>query len=128
MKKNPESCIVIPLDRILQDLQSPEEAVRAKAVRALCPCRSGWEGFEQCWSLLETLTKDASPVVRASALHVFEDASEMENGGYPTNPRENTNEMLRKKRQSRFRPDEDLIDAHQKPDADRSVRRKRPPR
>jgi hypothetical protein len=55
------------------------------------------------------MKKDPSPRVRAVALHLFEDADEMDSSGYPTHRREVVNQMLRTKRLSRMRPfDEDL--------------------
>lgn len=99
------------IDLILLDLQSPDVGVRAKAVRSLCPCRVGATVFEQNLDVVDRLRKDSSPEVRANALHVFEDAMEMESEGLPTNPREATNEMLRTKRASRFRPDEEAAAA-----------------
>lgn len=89
----------------MNDIQSPDSKVRARAVRSLCPCHAGWEVFEQNIGIVNQLKKDPCSKVRANALHVFEDAIEMQSEGYPTNPREITNEMLRTKRSSRFRPD-----------------------
>ena len=110
MKANPPHVCVVPdMDAILRDIESPDETVRASAVRSLCPCRSGWEFFEAYLPLIRQLQKDSSPLVRASALHLFEDADEMETEGLPTNPREVHNEMLRTKRASRFRRDPDDI-------------------
>ena len=78
-------------------------------MRALCPCHSGWQPFEQYLKTVAELQKDESPIVRRAAIHVFEDAGQIESGGYPTNPREVTNEMLRTKRASRFPRDADEI-------------------
>ena len=106
-KKEHAACAVEDLERVLADLQSPEETVRGRAVGSLCPCHAGWQGFEQHMDVVARLKKDPSPSVRARALHVFADAAEMQSSGHPTNPREATNEMLRTKRASRFRPDEE---------------------
>lgn len=65
----------------------------------------GWEAYEQSITLVRRLCKDPDPNVRAAALHVIEDAMQMENCGLPTNPRETTNEMLAARRRSRFAPD-----------------------
>jgi hypothetical protein len=35
------------LARILTEMESPDEAVRAQAVRQLCPCRVSWEVYDQ---------------------------------------------------------------------------------
>ena len=102
-KQKPEHCATTPdVERLGLDLQSPDAATRARAVRALCPCHGGWQLFEQHIQAVVALQKDDCPLVRAAALHVFEDAAEMESGGYPTNPREVTNDMLRTRRASRF--------------------------
>jgi hypothetical protein len=34
-------------ERLVPNLQSPDEVVRGDAVRSLCPCHAGWEAFEQ---------------------------------------------------------------------------------
>lgn len=93
--------------RLRADLESGDEAVRARAVRSVCPCHAGWQPFEAHGDAVARLTKDESPLVRASALHVFEDAAEMESSGLPTHRREATNEMLRTRRQPRFRQNAD---------------------
>jgi hypothetical protein len=95
-------CIQLDPEQLRSELRSSDENVRARAVRALCPCHAGWKPFEQNLELVSQLQKDASPIVRAAALHVFEDAAEIQSSGYPTNPREVSNEMIRKKRASRF--------------------------
>lgn len=107
--KTQHVCVVSDMNAILRDIESPDEAVRAAAVRSLCPCRSGWKLFEAHLPLIRQLQKDSSPLVRASALHLFEDADEMQTEGLPTHPREVHNEMLRTKRASRFRCDPDEI-------------------
>ena len=119
MKEQHAACATVDLERLLVSLQSPDEAIRAKAVRSLCPCRAGWQLFEQHMDIVARLKKDPSPAVRSHALHVFEDAGEMQSNGLPTNPREATNDMLRKKRASRFRPDEEALEAAQKARAER---------
>jgi hypothetical protein len=97
---------LIDPERLEKDLHSPDETARAKAVGSLCPCRVGIGIFQQHLDTVAQFRKDPSPAVRAAALHVFEDAGEMENEGYPTSPRETTNEMLRRRRASRFLPDD----------------------
>jgi hypothetical protein len=65
------------LVRIHTELQSPDEVVRARAVRQLCPCRVPWEVFDQLRKTAQQLQRDPSPLVRASAKHVEEDAREV---------------------------------------------------
>jgi vesicle coat complex subunit len=89
------------LDSILADLQSPDEVTRAKAVRSICPCRMGWDVFQQTMAFADQLRKDPSPIVRRAALHAFEDAYEMDSSGLPTSRQETKNEMLAKKRRMR---------------------------
>jgi hypothetical protein len=66
------------LARIVSEARSTDEALRASAARSLCPCRIGWDGFEQGMEVVARLRKDPSPRVRRQALHVFEDASGMQ--------------------------------------------------
>ena len=63
--------------RILAELQSPDEVVRAKAVRQVCPCRVSWEVFDHLRKVVQHLQRDPSPLVRAYARHVEEDANEV---------------------------------------------------
>jgi hypothetical protein len=65
------------IERILTDLQSAEEVTRANAVRQICPCRMPWEVFERLRKAAKPLHKDPSPLVRANALHIEEDAREV---------------------------------------------------
>ena len=94
------------------DLQVSDEARRGDAVRSLCPCHAGWEAFEQHVSVLFRSLRDRSPVVRAHALHVFEDAARMQSSEdlcYSLEPEE---ERLDEKRaSSRFRSMEDRLEA-----------------
>jgi len=105
-KKNRDACQGIDHERLLCELQSPDEAVRARAVRSLCPCHAGWELFEQHVVAVLRLEKDQSPAVRANALHVFEDAARMISVGDPAYRHQLALEKTRGKRPSRFRPDE----------------------
>jgi hypothetical protein len=95
------------LEQTLADLCSPDETARARAARELCPCRTDWGVFEQTLDTLRRMTKDPSPLVRANALHVFEDAFEIDNQGLPTSPQTITNEMAARRRQMRWRMDDE---------------------
>ena len=112
MAKNHHARSTDPADvsRVLADMVSTDEATRARAVRAVCPCRLGWDRFEQCLDEVKKLQKDPSPAVRGAALHVFEDAYEMDNSGLPTTRQETTNEMAARKRRSRWQPEDDEED------------------
>jgi hypothetical protein len=65
------------IEVLLPDLQSPDEVGRRHTVRALCPCHAGWEAFEQHVGIVFRSLRDPSHIVRAHALHVFEDAARM---------------------------------------------------
>jgi hypothetical protein len=64
--------------RLLAEMQSPDEGTRAQAVRQVCPCRLPWEAFGQLRKAAQRLQHDPSPLVRAQALHIEEDARELE--------------------------------------------------
>jgi hypothetical protein len=103
--KNPRPVSEFDLERVLGEVQSPDEATRARAVRNLCPCRVGWRNFEQGIDVVTRMQKDSSPEVRRQALHVFEDAFEMASEGLPTSPRTITNEMAARRREMRWSSD-----------------------
>jgi hypothetical protein len=105
-KKKHAACHAVDSERLISELQSPDETIRAKAVRALCPCHAGWELFEQHIGVVSPLEKDISPAVRAHALHVLEDAMKMHSVGDPGYRRQIAEGMVRKKRVSRFRSEE----------------------
>ena len=65
------------LARILAELESPDEVVRARAVRQVCPCRVSWEVFDRLRKVAQQMQRDPSPLVRANARHVEEDAREV---------------------------------------------------
>jgi hypothetical protein len=62
---------------LLEAMRSPDERVRAEAVRRICPCHVPWEVFFQVRKAAQRLQRDPSPLVRASARHVEEDAREL---------------------------------------------------
>ena len=80
--------------RLQSHLESANEAVRLKALGSLCSGSAGWEIFERHMDLVVRLKKDLDPKVCARALHIFEDADEMQSDGYPTHRREVVNEMF----------------------------------
>lgn len=63
--------------QILVDLGSPEPAVRAAALRRICPCHLEWAMFEPLRKLAKALQQDPDPTVRALALHVEADAEQI---------------------------------------------------
>jgi hypothetical protein len=64
--------------RILAEMQSPNEEIRAHAVEQVCPCRVPWHMFHQLRKAAQQLRKDPSLMVRANARHVEEVAREIE--------------------------------------------------
>ena len=76
VERNPERAKALEPDvnQIVADFKAPDEVTRGRAVRQVCPCRMGWEVFQDTMEDLSKMTKDPSPYVRAQALHVFEDA------------------------------------------------------
>src|SRR5262249_46440447 len=65
------------VERLLAEMQSPDEEARARAVREICPCRMPWEVFDRLRRAAKRLQKDPSPLVRANALHIEQDAREV---------------------------------------------------
>jgi hypothetical protein len=123
-KPQPQPAPEIDLDALMHDLHSIDDAMRARAVRSICPCRLGWDAFQHCMDTVKQLQKDPNPAVRAAALHVFKDAYGMDSRGLPTSPQEMKNEMLARKRQMRWRSDdmeEDILDRSDR-DANRRQR------
>ena len=110
------------INDVVGDLQVSDEVRRGDAVRAFCPCHAGWEVFEQHVSEVIHSLKDGSRVVRAHALHVFEDAARMQQAAdlrYSLEPGE---AMLDEKRAcSRFRSMEQRIEARR----DREIRKRK---
>ena|SRR5579872_2698695 len=61
-------------ERLLAEMQSEDEVTRANAVRQICSCRMPWDVFYRLRKAAKRLQHDPSPLVRANALHVEEDA------------------------------------------------------
>ena len=83
---------------LLVDLQSADELVRTRALGSLCPCRKGWELFEQHVKSIYLLTKNQSPSIRARGLHILADAvllQSIEDADYRF---QTVEDVLRKKR------------------------------
>jgi hypothetical protein len=66
------------LDAVLAGLQSPDEQARITTLHAVCPCAAGFQLYEQLRGEVMQLQKDPSPRVRATALHVEQDAGRIE--------------------------------------------------
>lgn len=62
------------IDQLLAEMAAADPAVRANAVRQICPCRMPWPVFDQLRKVAKRLQHDPDPTVRANALHVEEDA------------------------------------------------------
>src|SRR5687767_5317765 len=61
-----------------EGLDAEDARERGGAVRSCCPCRVGWEAYEERRDDVERLCKDDDPTVRFNALHVREDVVLME--------------------------------------------------
>lgn len=105
-RKTSHAACPLDLDTLRSDLTCGDAAVRARAVRALCPCRLGWDVFEEYLRLVRGMCRDPSPLVRGAAKHVLEDAFEMASSGLPTSNQETRNEMAATRRRSRWRKDD----------------------
>lgn len=92
-------------------LQSPDEVVRGDVARSLCPCHAGREVFEQHAGLVFQLLRDPSHVVRAHALHVFEDAVRMQAAEDLRYYLEAGEEKIGEKRACHFRSMEQRLEA-----------------
>jgi hypothetical protein len=74
-RSHPPSSVEVA--HLLAEMRSPDEQVRAQAVQQVCPCRVPWEVFYQVRAMAKRLQRDPSPLVRANARHVEEDAREL---------------------------------------------------
>lgn len=109
IKKRPDDDVVDD-EVLLSEFQSPDELVRAKALGSVCPCRNGWELFEQHVNRVSRLTRDSCRAVRARALHVFHDAvliQSIEDAEYRF---QSVEDMLRRKRAGLLRSGKAVID------------------
>lgn len=113
MEKKRDSGATSINERLDRDLQSPDEVVRGDAVRSLCPCHAGWEAFEQHVSVMFRSLRDRSHVVRAHALHVFEDAVRMQSAEELRYYLEPGEEKIGEKR-CRFRSMEQRLEARRR--------------
>ena len=66
------------VESIFARLQSDDECIRAGAVQQICPCRTPVEVFRRLRKAAKHLQQDPSPLVRANALHIEEDARKVE--------------------------------------------------
>ena len=83
-------------DRFIEaDLYSPDEDVRAKALRRLCPCHGSYELYDKYLDLIRRMQKDESDKVRGVALHLEEDALLLESMQYAS---EESEEALARRR------------------------------
>ena len=65
-------------EAVLAQLRSADEQVRVQALHRVCPCAAGFLVYERFRAEVKRLQKDPSPAVRAAALHVEQDACEIE--------------------------------------------------
>src|SRR5438067_579885 len=74
------------LERRLQALRDPNPVVRARAVRALCPCRRRWQGPEE--ECLLALRRDPDRAVQQALDHVLIDEIREDPRAYGPGPSE----------------------------------------
>jgi hypothetical protein len=77
-QKRSHSASAADIEGLVAEMHSPDEHLRAAAIRQVCPCRMSWEVFGQLRKAVQRLLHDPSPHVRAQARHVEEDARELE--------------------------------------------------
>ncbi len=110
-RKRHTACAEVNEERLASEMRSPDAEVRGDAVRSLCPCHAGWEVFEGHVGDVLRALRDGSRVVRAHALHVFEDAARMRHAEELEYYIQAAEEKVRRKRASRFRPEENGLEA-----------------
>lgn len=78
-KRKRRGCGLAPdPDAVLAQLRGPDEQTRVKGLHSICPCAAGFMLYERFRDEAIRLQKDPSPLVRAAALHVEQDACEIE--------------------------------------------------
>ena len=112
--KKQDACATFDDARLSSEMRSPDDEVRGDAVRSLCPCHAGWEVFESHVGDVMRAFRDRSRGVRAHALHVFDDAARMQHASEFEYDVQEAEELLRRKRASRFRPEEGGLEARKK--------------
>lgn len=110
-------------ESLLSEVQSADETVRAEAVRSLCPCHVGWTAFEQHVGVVLRALGDSSRTVRVHALHVFTDAARMQLNEEFEYHFQEAEELVRRKRPSRFRPEEAALELRHRDKIRRRARR-----
>jgi hypothetical protein len=103
------------IELALRNLKSTDDEARRDGVRGLCPCHAGWDAFEgHVREVLRSL-RDPSRAVRANAIHVLEDAARMRHDSEFDYELQEAAEKVRRKRASRFRPQESSLEtSHRK--------------
>lgn len=109
-RKRHTICAEMDREAFISDVQSTDEVVRGDAVRSLCPCRVGWTAFEREVGVVLKAMSDSSRIVRAHALHVFTDAARMQADEEFEYRLQEMEELVRRKRASRFRPEENALE------------------
>ena len=123
-RKKHAACAGVDEERLNSGMRSPDAAVRGDAVRSLCPCHVGWEAFEHHVGDVLGAFRDSSRDVRAQALHVFEDAARMRHADELEYYVQAAEEKVRRKRASRFRPEENRLEMIQREKIRRRSRRR----
>lgn len=78
MRKRAARWVKRDLTDLAADIRVPDESVPGDEVCELCPCHVGWEKFEENVSAVLHHLRAGTRVVKAQALHVYDDASRIE--------------------------------------------------
>src|ERR1041384_3306444 len=68
----------VDVDTVRSGLESEDDQIRLRALRQCCPCRSGYSVYEAFRSDVLRLRKDPHPEIRRLALHIEQEACEIE--------------------------------------------------
>jgi len=68
----------VDVDEVRSGLESQDDEARLRALRQCCPCRSGYSVYEVFRSEVRRLSKDPHPEIRKLALHIEQEACEIE--------------------------------------------------
>jgi hypothetical protein len=76
-KRRSRATNTLEFGHVLAQMRSSNEMDRANAVRQVCPCHVPWDVYLAVRKVASRLKQDPSPLVRANAWHVEEDAREL---------------------------------------------------
>jgi hypothetical protein len=77
-KRSRQQPRTVDIGELAVGLRSQDVQVRLKALKRACPCRSGFTAYERLRHDIQRLQKDPDPGVRRAALHIVQEACEIE--------------------------------------------------